>query len=166
MARLARDELYFTLVRDCARTAATKILIGDARLRLQEMPGSVFDLMILDAYSSDAIPIHLLTREALALYRSKLTPGGVLMFHISNRHLRLDRVIGALVRDAGMASLIQKHSPDSTAPKHVVTSEWVAVAERPADLSALRGSGKWKALPKTNLRPWTDDYSNIIPVLR
>ena len=122
--------------------------------------------MVLDAYSSDAVPVHLLTKEALELYRTKLTPGGVLLFHVSNRRLEIDRVLGALVGEGQMVALIQDHKPDKNSPKHTARSHWVVVAEQAADLSMLEGSGDWQVLPAGNLRPWTDDFSNIIHVVR
>lgn len=166
VARIARDDKYFTFVRDCDRGQATKFLIGDGRLKLNGLPNASFDLMILDAYSSDAIPLHLLTKEALTLYRSKLSPGGILMFHVSNRYLELDRVLSALVHDAGMEARILRHKPNKRAPKHAKSSHWVAVAEQGTDLSSLTKTGKWRKLPTPDLRPWTDGYSNIIEVLK
>lgn len=166
IVKIARNDDYFTFVRDCDKGQATRFIIGDGRLKLNGLPDSSFDLMILDAYSSDAIPLHLLTTEALQLYRKKLSPGGILMFHVSNRYLELDRVVSALVNDARMEALILRHKPNRRAPKHAKASHWVAVAERAADLSALKKSGGWRGLPAPDLRPWTDGYSNIIDVLQ
>lgn len=166
VVELAGNSAFFTLLRDCTIGQSTEFIEGDARLRLQARPEARFDMMILDAYSSDAIPIHLMTREALALYRAKLNPGGILMFHASNRHLDLLRVLSALVGEAGMTALRLSHKPGENAPKHVKRSLWVAVAERASDLAMLEGPGGWQELPATDLLPWTDDYSNIIEVLR
>jgi spermidine synthase len=166
VAEFARDDSYFTFMRDCDRGESANLLLGDARLQLDGLPDAGFDLMILDAYSSDAVPIHLMTKEALALYRKKLKHGGVLMFHVSNRHLDLKRVLSALVGEAQVSALFLKHDPDENAPKQVLTSRWVAIAERAADLSMLRGSRGWQELETVDLRPWTDDYSNIIDVIR
>ena len=98
VVRIARDPRYFTYLRDCAPDLG--ILLGDARLSLVSAPDHAYDLIVLDAYSSDSIPVHLLTREALALYVRKLAPGGVLAFHISNLYLDLKPALGNLARDA------------------------------------------------------------------
>ncbi|MBT5050196.1 MAG: fused MFS/spermidine synthase [Rhodospirillaceae bacterium] len=166
IVKIARDDNYFTFLRDCDRGKATNFLVGDARLQLNNVPSSSFDLMVLDAYSSDAVPLHLLTREALTLYRTKLAPGGILMFHVSNRYLHLDRVLSALVDDASMSALLLEHKPGADAPKHATASHWIAVAEQESDISALKNLGKWRSLEPSSLRPWTDGYSNIIRVLR
>lgn len=166
VGRLALDDRFFTHSRDCGKVGAAKFLYGDARLQLQKMPDRGYDLMILDAYSSDAVPIHLLTREALTLYREKLAEGGLLMFHVSNRHLNLIRVLSALVRETGVAALTQYHKPGKDASPYATQSEWVVIAEREQDLALLRKSGNWKKLPKSDLRPWSDNYSNIIGVFR
>jgi hypothetical protein len=166
VAEIARDDSYFTFMRDCDSGESANLLLGDARLQLLGLPDASFDLMVLDAYSSDAVPIHLMTKEALALYRKKLKHGGVLMFHVSNRHLDLKRVLSALVAEAQVSALFLRHDPDENAPKQVLTSRWVAVAERAADLSMLRGSRDWQELEAVGLRPWTDDFSNIIDVIR
>ena len=83
-----------------------EIVLGDARLRLREAPDRAFRLIVLDAFSSDSLPVHLLSREAIQLYRSKLSPGGVLVFNLSNRYLDLDPVIGRQAADAGLACWI------------------------------------------------------------
>lgn len=105
IVRIARDPRLFTYLSACAG-AQQNIVLGDARLRLREAPAGAYDLIVLDAFSSDAVPAHLMTREALALYLSKLAPGGVIAFHVSNRTLQLDRVAGGIAREAGVASRI------------------------------------------------------------
>ena len=101
--RIARDPRYFTLLRDCAPQA--QVILGDARISLAREPDGTHDLIILDAFSSDAIPVHLLTREALDLYFRKLSPHGVLAFHISNRYFDLRPVLSRLARDAQLGGL-------------------------------------------------------------
>ena len=131
----------------------------------------------MDAYSSDAIPVHLLTREALALYRAKLAPGGIIVFHISNRHLKLAQVLGALVADAGMAGLLQDHRPDLPEEtnenadrdprRHLLPSSWAVVAAGEQDLAGFADDDRWQPLeaaPGADL--WTDGFSNIFGVLR
>ncbi|HEU5100772.1 MAG TPA: fused MFS/spermidine synthase, partial [Roseiflexaceae bacterium] len=103
VVRIAREPAYFTYLQDCAPDAG--MVLGDARLSLASAPDGGYDLIVLDAYSSDSIPMHLITREALALYLRKLAPGGVLAFHISNLYLDLKPALGNLAADAGLASL-------------------------------------------------------------
>ena len=102
--RIAADPDYFTFLRDCAPRAS--IVIGDARLKLRDATDGSYDLIVFDAFSGDAIPMHLMTREALALDLRKLAPGGILAFHVSNGHLKLAPIVGALARDAGLVSLV------------------------------------------------------------
>src|SRR5205814_6227831 len=108
VVHIAHDTGYFTFLATCLPSAS--FVIGDARLTLAKATGT-FDLIILDAFSSDAIPIHLITQEALALYLSKLAPGGVLFFHITNRHLDLAPVLGDLAQHAGLAAIVQSYHP-------------------------------------------------------
>jgi hypothetical protein len=121
--------------------------------------------MILDAFSSDAIPVHLLTREALALYRSKLAKGGMIAFHISNRYIDLAPVLGALARDAGMVCLIRKDlqlTPDDLRMGKS-SSIWGILAGTEGGLGSLADDPAWAA-PKvrTGEAVWADDYSNIL----
>jgi len=102
---IARDPALFTYLSSCAG-APVNVLTGDARLRLREAPTAAYDLIVLDAFSSDAVPAHLLTREAVALYLSKLAPGGVIAFHVSNRSLELERVALGVSADAGLDARI------------------------------------------------------------
>ena len=104
--RIARDKRYFTFLRDSP--AKVEVVLGDARLSLAKAPDHQYDLIVLDAFSSDAIPVHLITREALKLYLSKLADHGILAFHISNRYLNLKPVLGDLARDANLACLVQE----------------------------------------------------------
>ncbi|MCX6030329.1 MAG: fused MFS/spermidine synthase [Chloroflexi bacterium] len=165
--RIARDPRYFTFLRDCAPEAA--VILGDARLSLVKAPAGQYDLLVLDAYSSDSIPVHLITREALALYLEKLASGGLLAFHVSNRYLDLEPVLGNLAQDAGLMALFQIDREISEAEKTAgkMPSEWVLMARRPADLGPLTGDPRWKPLPaRPGSRLWTDDFSSILSVLR
>ena len=111
---------------------------GDARLSLKDAPRRGYGMLVADAFSSDAIPIHLLTREALALYRSKLRRDGVLAFHISNRFLELEPVLGDLARDAGLACRAQEEpSTERGRPRGKIPSHWVAMARSEAQLGAI-----------------------------
>src|SRR5262249_1706310 len=93
--RVARNPDYFNFMSEC-RTTKMRVILGDARLGLLDAADAEYDLLVLDAFSSDAIPTHLLTREAIELYRRKLAPGGVIAFHISNRYLQLHPIVARL----------------------------------------------------------------------
>ncbi|MCA1575790.1 MAG: fused MFS/spermidine synthase [Acidobacteria bacterium] len=125
---IAQTADYFTYLRNCA-AAPTKIVLGDARLQLQNAPDQHYGLVILDAFNSDAIPVHLITQEAIALYMSKLAPGGMLAFHVSNRSLKLDDVLAALAKQNGSLSAgIVDATQDRVAGKD--PSEWVVMGPR------------------------------------
>jgi SAM-dependent methyltransferase len=162
---IARNPRYFTYLRDCDPTI--RVILGDARLSLRTAPDGAYDLIVLDAFNSDAIPAHLITREALALYLRKLAPGGAVAFHISNRYLRLQPVLSELARDARVAGVVGGDlnlSPAETA-MNKFTSEWVVLSRRAEDLTALYQKPGWKMLaPRGAVRVWTDDFSDILSV--
>jgi spermidine synthase len=165
--RIARDPDYFTYLRDCAPDA--RVITGDARLMLTTLPDSSFDVLVLDAFSSDAIPVHLMTLESMELYVRKLAPGGVLAIHVSNRYLDLAPVVAATARGAGLTSVVQLHSP--TAEQRDISSEispsrWVLVVRTKADLGSLAADSRWAPLDGTDGPVWTDDYSNVLGVVR
>lgn len=170
VARIAEDPKYFTFLRDCA--PQHHVIIGDARLRLREAPDSSYSLIILDAFSGDSIPMHLLTREALALYLRKLAPGGVIAFHITNQYLELAPVLGNLARDAQLVSFHDDDSNVSTeqAREGKFASHWVVMARSPGDLTGLLqqspSTAPWLSTPQNSARVWTDDYSNLLSVIR
>src|SRR5690606_19952745 len=164
--RIARGGPYFRYLAECAPNA--EILPGDARLMLQRAPRAAYDLLILDAFSSDAIPMHLITREALALYLDKLAPGGVIAWHLSNRHLDLAPIIGDLAADAGVVAW-RRSDPSSRAEiaNYHLPSVWIAIARRPEHLGSLLTDPRWTRLQgRPDARPWTDDFSNIVSALR
>lgn len=163
--KLAEDPRYFTFLRDSK--ANVKIVMGDARLKLAEAPDRSFDLIVLDAFSSDAIPVHLLTKEAAEMYLRKLKPGGFLAYHISNRYLSLDQVIGALARDLKLVSyggLDGATEPEKAAGKK--DSSWAILARDKKDLEPLKRSLTWSQAGDFAIdRAWTDDFSNVLSVL-
>jgi hypothetical protein len=163
--RIARDERYFHYLAECARDAA--IRSGDARLKLQDAARGSYDLLILDAFSSDAIPMHLMTREALALYLDKLAPGGVIAWHVSNRNLDLAPIVGDLAADAGMVAWVRSDQPSRAAlAGYRSPSSWIALARRAEDLAPLVADPRWTRLQgRPDMRPWTDDFSNILSAL-
>jgi SAM-dependent methyltransferase len=163
--RIARDPRYFTYLSDCP--AQVKVILGDARLSLRDAPESCYDMIILDAFSSDAIPIHLVTREAIRLYLAKLKPGGILVFHTSNRFLDLNPVLGNLARNAGLVALYNSDTMlnDEDRKNKKSASIWVVMARTLDDLRALARDQRWHTVPvHPGVGLWTDDFSNILSV--
>ena len=144
------------------------MITGDARLTLAEARQDYFDVIILDAFSSDSIPMHLLTREALATYLDKLRPNGALLFNITNRYLGLEGVLRNLADDmklamiAGDTLFISKEQLEQGASP----STWVAMARERGILRCLIGKPHWFGVHPTSERPWSDDYSGILPCLK
>jgi hypothetical protein len=164
VVRLSREDGVFTYLRDCS-AAPAEVLLGDARLRLRDAPSGHYRLIILDAFSSDAVPAHLLTREALALYLSKLSAGGWLAFHVSNRALNLHAVVGGLARDADLRALVfDDMTQDREAGRE--PSQWVVLARDAKDLAALSADARWKDLSPRRTVLWRDDFSDIVSVFK
>jgi hypothetical protein len=161
VVRIASDPRYFTFLRDCLPNP--RIALGDARISLKKTAESRFNLLVLDAFGADAIPIHLLTREALQLYLEKLADHGILLFHISNRYLDLQKVLGNSASNAALLALVENDTADIHAGKF--PSLWVIMARSKDDLGKLTGDARWiplKGDPSTRL--WTDDYSSVLTV--
>jgi SAM-dependent methyltransferase len=163
--RIAEDERFFTYLRDAA--GKIDIVLGDARLKVAEAPDAHYGIIIQDAYSSDALPVHLATREALQLYLRKLSPGGVLLFHISNRHLDLESVLANLAAEAGLAALVQ-YDYDLTEEEHEAGkfgSVWFAMARKLDEFGPLLNEPRWLREPVASSPViWTDDYSSILHI--
>jgi hypothetical protein len=182
VVEIADDERYFTYLTDARqRGVEIDIILGDARLSMREAPDARYTLIVVDAFSSDAIPIHLITREALELYRSKLAPGGIVAFHISNRYLDLEPVVANLARDLGMTALVRGDASDERVGKS--GSTWCILAEDPSDFGQLLDDVKkdeddstrqWTRMEdqrrwmgkrwSPHVGVWTDDFSNIVSV--
>jgi spermidine synthase len=139
--------------------------LGDARRSLAREETPRFDLLVLDAFSSDAIPVHLMTREALALYLQHLGDGGLVVFHISNRHLALRPLVGALLAEQHLAARAQffRAGKSNTA---LQPSEWVVAGRGEADLGSLATDPRWERLNASGHRVWSDDFSDILSVLK
>ena len=165
---LAVESDYFALMP--RGPAALPIVLGDARLTLADEPDGRFDLLIMEAYSSDAIPMHLLTREAVALYMDKLAADGLLALHISNRFLDLELVVARIVAQAGYAAQVAFLKKDAIDPATDPTgspSHWVLVARQQATLDGLALSAVWQPLDASSEgRVWSDDFSNLLEVIR
>jgi hypothetical protein len=166
VVRLVHDTRYFHYLEQCAGSAT--IVLGDARQSLKAAPRHRDDVLILDAFNSDAIPMHLLTREAIALYLDQLSESGVLALHISNRNLDLKPMLAALARDLGLSGRDELYQPSSAEEAEgAVGSEWVVLARRPSDLAFLDGEPRWTELTSDRrVNAWTDDFSNIVSVLK
>lgn len=164
--RIARDSRWFTYLRDCR--ARERVVLGDARLALARATHERYDLLVLDAYSSDAIPVHLITREALRLYLDRLAPDGMLAFHISNRYFDLAPVVGRLAADAGLVCRIRiDHVSRADLDQGATSSRYVVMVRAPEDLGALRADPRWTHLGEdTRVALWTDDFASPLGVLR
>jgi len=168
---IAFDRGYFTYVSDAAaRGASLRVELGDARIRLEavrkERPGERYDLIVVDAFSSDAIPVHLLTREALHLYFDVLNVGGVLVLHLSNRYLSLEPVVANLAADAGLEGrLIWSDEAPST--EGASSSTWAVLARTREALGNMARDEKWNATKlegEPRVGVWTDDFHNLLRV--
>ncbi|HKM88958.1 MAG TPA: fused MFS/spermidine synthase, partial [Xanthobacteraceae bacterium] len=162
---IARDHPRFGFIRACAPDVP--IVLGDARLTVAREPDHHYDLIIVDAYSSDAIPIHLATREAMAVYKSKLKPDGIVTLHLSNRNLALDGIAVGIAAANGMKTWIYDDSNEDDNDDEYIYSSDVAIAANSAeDLGDLAVSKNWKlTAPDPSQRVWTDDYSNILSAI-
>jgi spermidine synthase len=164
VVRLARDPDLFTYLRDCR--GQFDVEVGDGRLSLARRGNGEFGLIALDAFSSDAIPVHLLTREALEIYVDKLRPHGVIAFHVSNQYLDLGPVLGGLASDAGLACFDQQDQVVTRETLGKYRSRWITMARGSADLGRVSGDPRWKACPSDpGARTWTDDYANVTAAL-
>jgi spermidine synthase len=166
VVRIARTPMYFSYLRDCA--PHTNVVIGDARVSLGAALDGEFDLIVLDAFTSDAIPAHLITREAIALYMQKMNEDGVLAIHISNRYLDLRPVIIALANDAKLAGALGERSPDTEGRgKLYYGSRWMVLTKKRETLSELVKIDGWYQLgtwPESRL--WTDDFTDVLGAIK
>jgi hypothetical protein len=166
--RIARDPRFFTYLRD-SQAVALHVVLGDARLKLHQAPERAYRVIILDAFSSDSLPVHLVTRAAIRLYRSKLEAGGVLAFNLSNRYLDLDPLMGRQAEDAGLVCRIAYDLDVSEVEKSAgkLPSIWAVMAASEGDLGKLTSDPRWRE-PRTRAdsRAWTDDYSDLARYLR
>jgi hypothetical protein len=161
VAATARDARYFTFLSDAFPNGAD-VVVGDARIELGSDDGH-YDLLVVDAFTSDSIPTHLLTREAFAMFRTKLAAGATVAWHVSNRHFDLQPALAALADDASWRILV-RDDPNEDARVMHVPSQWVAMAATDAPLEALRGRG-WSAVHRRDgFRVWTDQRASIVTV--
>lgn len=168
VARLAQDPSMFTYYSDCLRGNG-RVILGDGRISIGAAPDHSYNVIVIDAFGSDVVPVHLLTTEAMDLYRRKLAPGGVIVFNVSNQYVDLSGVVATVARTQGMTCLTRNDSnvlPGDAAAGRFA-SQWMALAGPDADLSTLRSTAGWApAAPTPGAQPWTDDFSNLISVIR
>ena len=162
IVRIARDPALFTFLSACGADA--RIMLGDARRMLAQASDAAYDLIVVDAFSSDAIPVHLLTREAMAIYLQKLRPHGTIVMHISNRHLELASVVAGIAAANGLVTLVSdRPDPDETANPYKFSGTVAAVVRNREDFAELVQSGDWEFTPPDPAQwVWTDDYCNIL----
>jgi SAM-dependent methyltransferase len=154
---------YFTFLPQCA--SKCNVVLGDGRLAIEKARDGEFDLLMLDAFNSDAIPAHLVSREAVRMYLSKLKPNGLLMFHVSNRYMDVEGLISAVVTDAGLQALV-RHD-DEQQPPLKARSHYIVAAANFGALGSLAEDQNWLRIRKPEgIQPWTDDYSNMLTILR
>jgi len=161
---LARNSRYFTYLQDCA-SGPVNVVEGDARLNLQNAPAAHYGLIVLDAFSSDAVPVHLLTQQSLDLYLSKLATGGMLVFNISSRSLDLKPILADLAASRNLMCIsFDDLKPDSVEGKD--PSQWVVMARAAPEISNLSINSQWHRLTGGHGRVWSDDFSNILRAIR
>jgi spermidine synthase len=152
----------FTYIRDSG--AEVTIVTGDARTSLTQEPPQGFHVLVIDAFSGDAIPLHLLTTQAVALYRKHLVPGGILAFHISNQHVDLEPPIALLAEAAGMRAVRVSSFTNDT--RGEFTATWILVSDNSAFFAQPEVASRARQpIEKPGLTLWTDDFSSLVPVL-
>ncbi|MEY4237432.1 MAG: hypothetical protein RL339_33 [Pseudomonadota bacterium] len=157
----------FTYIRDCAPDA--EVVLGDARIELARMGKGGMDLLAVDAFSSDAIPLHLMTDEAMGVYLDALSPKGVLLVHISNRYIDLEPVLAAIARKRGLSAALRDDDTAEDLGAYFTSSTWVAIARDQARIDDLRKvdpARPWRPLGPPAKRAWTDDHASILPQVR
>jgi SAM-dependent methyltransferase len=163
--RFALNPARFSFVHGCAQ-APVDVVLGDARLTLAGQPSGRFDLLIVDAFSSDSVPTHLLTEEALQGYLRVMKPGGVVLLHLSNRNLDIVRPAAAGAHALGAASLVQFYTAPATASVlGDASTDALIFARKPLDLTDFAADPRWKTPAPGKVRPWTDDYTNLVGAL-
>ena len=164
--RISTDPAHFSYTTRCSKGPVDYVL-GDARLTLANQAPDQFDVLLIDAFSSDAVPTHLLTTEAVRGYLTKLKPDGVLILHLSNRNLDLNGPAQAVAKAAGGVALIQHYRPKEGQDRGgwPTAEDAVIVARSPAGLARFAHDARWQPTDPDKVRPWTDDYVNLVGAL-
>jgi hypothetical protein len=164
---VARDPSMFTFLRDC--TPRATVTLGDGRLTIAKVPDRSYDLIVVDAFGGDAIPVHLLTREAIELYLAKLKPDGALLFNISNKYVDIGSVLGGEAGALDLASYVRTDLDVTTeeAALGKVQSAWLVMSRNDANLNGLPNMPGWQSQTASAQSPlWTDDFSDLLSVMR
>jgi spermidine synthase len=164
---IASDPQYFTFLQNAK--GSVSIVLGDGRLSIANVKNSTYDLLVMDAFSSDSIPVHLITREAIDLYLQKLSPHGLIALNITNRYLDLAPVIGKLAHDRHLVALSQWDNHVSAEERRFgkTPSHWVILARHPQDFGTLTNDPRWKSIANLQSQTvWTDNFSNLVRSLR
>jgi SAM-dependent methyltransferase len=163
VVEVARKE--FTYLSDSE--ARVQVVLGDARLNLEREAPQGFDVLAVDAFSSDSIPVHLITKEALGVYLRHMKPGGVIAFHVSNRFLSLPPVVERLATEHGVHAVLISDNGKEGDDDHT-TTDWVLISGDPAALEApeIKAASPEAPEEKAGWRTWTDDYSNLVQILK
>ncbi|NNN05145.1 MAG: fused MFS/spermidine synthase [Elusimicrobia bacterium] len=158
-------ERWFTYLKNSR--ARVRIVVGDARLRLAQAHGESYDVLILDAFNSGAVPVHLLTEEALRLYLRRITPDGVILLHVSNRYLDLRPMLAASATELGLHGASKRLVQNGRMTEDRVPSCWIELSLDAAKTDALIRARGWRPLEESarGARPWTDQYASLLPVL-
>lgn len=170
VVKVARNDRYFTFINDCEkRGVKVTIVMGDGRLQIAKQPADTFDLLFMDAFTSDAVPVHLITMEAIAMYFTKLKPDGLLIVNIANRYLTFEPVLGNLAEELGLKALLQQGDEDRSIDRYA--SAWVVMARQTSAFGILPDlhylDYHWMELtPNPKLGVWRDDYSNLLGIFR
>ena len=155
----------FTYLELCAPDAP--VVLGDARLEVAAAPRGSFDVLLIDAFSSDSVPLHLITREAVQVYLDALGPDGIVLMHISNRYVELEPIVSAIARDLGLAARIRNDFPQDM--RGYTGTSWIALSKSAASLAHVEQAQpemEWQALAAPADRAWTDDYASILGYIR
>jgi hypothetical protein len=167
MVQIATDPQLFTYIEDANdRGARVTTWVGDGRLGVAALPPASLDFIVLDAFSSDAIPAHLMTSEALQTYLDRLAPGGIVTFHISSRAFDLAPVIAGIAKDRGVKAHIRRDSRPDRGMEGKEASDWIAVVRNDDDVAALIVGGLWAPLVATEGTPvWTDEFTAVMSAI-
>jgi spermidine synthase len=158
---IATSELFTYIGTSEAEVA---IEVVDGRLGLLDS-AERFDVVVIDAFSSDAIPVHLMTVEAIAVYLDRLAPNGVLLVHVSNRYFDLRPVLGRAAHELAVSAAVQSFRPSAAeSSDHAAASTWIAISASEDRFVSIIADGRWEQLPAEGPL-WTDDYSNLLGVI-
>ena len=154
---------FFTYLRRCGSNCT--VTIADGRLAIAQAPDGEFDLLIIDGFNSDSIPPHLISLEAVKTYISKLKPHGAVLFHVTNRYLDIETLVSTVLKAVGLPALGGRDFDDSIPEKS--GSSYVISARRLEELGSILSNAQWNHLAEhPTLKPWTDDYSNVLSLFQ